>query len=226
MSADYSVMEKLISLENCSLEYNGTKVLSDVNLTICHGEKIAFIGKSGSGKSTLLKHLRAQLSNQVAWCPQQLGLVPMLSVYHNIYMGGLDRFNTLSNLSNLVIPNAGAKVDVTKVAESLGLKENLWTSVDQLSGGQQQRTAIGRALFQKKPTLLADEPVSALDSFQSQQILSALTERHNTVILALHDVDLAQQFCDRIVGLKDGQVVFDCNVDQLDSQRLSKLYNH
>ncbi len=220
------VQRELISLKQCHLEYDGLTVLSDINLTICCGERVALIGKSGSGKSTLLKHLREQLSGQVAWCPQILGLVPMLSVYHNIYMGGLERFNTLANLSNLIIPNAKAKIEITALAELLGLSQNLWASVDQLSGGQQQRTAIGRSLFQKKSILLADEPVSALDGFQSQQILSSLIEKHETVVFALHDVELAQQFCDRIIGIDSGCISFDCPSDQLDAKLLSTLYNN
>lgn len=246
--------ELLIALEGCHLNYSQTRynkkftadkktadkkttdkssadenseyqpVLTDINLSVNVGETIALIGKSGSGKSTLLKHLRSQLNEKVAWCPQALGLVPTLSVYHNIYMGGLARSNTLVNLSNLLIPNKKAKADITIIAEHLDLSEHLWTSIDQLSGGQQQRTAIGRALFQRKQVLLADEPVSALDDFQSRKILTTLSEQHQTLVLALHDVELAQEYCNRVIGLGNGRVQFDCPSDQIDSSLLAQLY--
>jgi len=226
-AADISAPQpELISLENCCLDYDGKIVLRGMSLSIRAGEKIALIGKSGSGKSTLLKHLRTRLGKKTAWCPQVLGLVPMFSVYHNIYMGGLERFNIFRNLSNLLVPNRKAKTEIIKIADSLQLSDLLWTSVDQLSGGQQQRTAIGRALFQRRDTLLADEPVSALDDFQSQHILQSLIQGHDTIVLALHDVAVAQAMCDRIIALDSGRISFDCASDQLDSDRLSQLYNN
>lgn len=199
-------------------------VLSNVSLDIHAGQKIALVGKSGSGKSTLLKHLRTLQAERCAWCPQQTGLVPMLSVYHNIFMGGLERYNTLVNLSNLLVPPKKIKAEVANIAEQLGLVDVLWKSVDQCSGGQQQRVAIGRALFQRRSILLADEPISALDDYQGEALLSQLLQTHQTAVIALHDTELALKLCDRIIGLGDQQIVFDCASANVEPQQLAQLY--
>lgn len=214
----------LFEIDNLNLEYQGTTVLKQVSLRIDHGERVALIGKSGSGKSTLLKHLRGLQSSQVAWCPQHSGLVPMLSVYHNIYMGALHRHNGFYNLANLIRPLAHPLQEVTQLAERLSLQDLLLTSVDQLSGGQQQRTAIGRALYQQRPVFLGDEPVSAVDDFQADSLLSLITHHHATMILALHDTEQALKVCDRVIGLKDRRIVLDTSSASLSAADLAALY--
>ncbi|RLA41090.1 MAG: phosphonate ABC transporter ATP-binding protein, partial [Gammaproteobacteria bacterium] len=197
-----SKTEPVFSLANAQLAYEGRVVLNNITLSIAPGERVALVGKSGVGKSTLLAALREQQSNSVAWCPQQHGLVPMLSVYHNIYMGGLHRHNVLYNLLNLIKPLSQPLHEVTKLAEPLQLDKSLFDRVEQLSGGQAQRVAIGRALYQQKNIFLGDEPVSAVDDYQAQQLLKLIVEKHQTLVLALHDVEQALHFCDRIIGLK------------------------
>ncbi len=217
-------MNMLFSLTNAQVSYGGKAVLAGVSLTINAGEKLALVGESGAGKSTLLRLLRAQRPTDVAWCPQVQGLVPALSVFHNIYMGQLDCHSTLYNLVNLLSPREREVNAVGNVAAILALGEKLFTSVDRLSGGQQQRVAVGRALFAGRPIFLGDEPVSSVDEYQARDIAQIITAAHDTVVLALHDIELALSTCDRIIGLKDGKIAFDAPSTSLTPHDLAPLY--
>ena len=219
------VKEPVFSLANAELAYEGRVVLNNISLSITPGERVALVGKSGVGKSTLLAALREQQSNSVAWCPQQHGLVPMLSVYQNIYMGGLHRHNTLYNLLNLIKPLAKPLQKVAGLAKQLHLSESLYTPVEALSGGQSQRVAIGRALYQQQAVFLGDEPVSAVDDYQAQELLTLILKKHETLVLALHDVEQALLFCDRIIGLKDGAIVLDAPSSTLKASDFVELYS-
>lgn len=217
--------QPLFELKNSRLQYQGKVVLDNLSLSIEQGERVALLGGSGAGKSTLLKALREHLPHLVAWCPQQPGLVPMLSAFHNIYMGALHRHSFFYNLANLVKPLPAARETVASIARSIGLEEQLYHSVDKLSGGQQQRTSIGRALIQQRDIFIGDEPVASVDDFQAETLLQLICQRHQTVVLAMHDRDQALQFCTRIIGLRDGAIVLDAASDQLSSGDLASLYD-
>ena len=217
----------LVALSDESIGYGSRSVLVNVTIAVEAGEKIALLGRSGAGKSTLLTQLYLRLAASqpvVALVPQDDALVPALSVYHNIYMGGLDRRNALYHLANLIWPRQGDVRDVRQFAQAVGLEDSLWQSVATLSGGQKQRTAIARALYRGGPIVLADEPVSAVDVTQGRQILECLGARFQTVILAMHDVDLAMGFASRIVGLKGGRVVFDGPARSMTRRQILDLY--
>lgn len=214
----------LIELQDFQQAFGSQLVLNNISLSLHPGETVAIIGKSGSGKSTLLNHLRSQLQDKCAWCPQDIGLVPILSVFHNIFMGGLKKQPFLFNLRNLIYPTADTKAEILKIAETLGIGEKLMTSVELLSGGQQQRVALGRALFEKKSTLLADEPFAGLDEFQTRSLLDALLSSHKTVVMSLHNTELACSYFDRVIALKEGEISLDCSADQVSSQTLAELY--
>jgi len=216
--------ECLFELDDESLLYRGRTILNNLSLKIHRGERIALVGASGSGKSTLLKHLREQQPRHIAWCPQEHGLVPTLSVYHNIFMGGLQRHGHLYNLINLIKPLSRPLVEISELAHTLQLQDQLFQSVDQLSGGQQQRTAIGRACYQQQSIFLGDEPVSAVDDYQAEHLLNVISHRHETLILALHDVPQALRVCDRIIGLKDARIVLDAHAGELKESDLAALY--
>ncbi|MEY8205267.1 MAG: ATP-binding cassette domain-containing protein [Bermanella sp.] len=207
------------------LAYGQHQVLEDLDFKIKAGERVAIIGKSGAGKSTLLLALRAQLAQQVAWCPQQPGLVPMLSCHHNIYMGQLEQHSFFVNLCRLIYPGKKVKQEIAHISQRLALSASQFTPCQQLSGGQQQRTAIGRAIYSRKSIFLGDEPVSALDEYHAPRILNMLCEHFNTLVLALHDVQLAKAHCQRIIALKDGRILFDKDSQQVSAADIHQVYN-
>jgi phosphonate transport system ATP-binding protein len=184
-------------------------VLFDIDLTVRAGERVAVMGRSGAGKSTLLGLLYAQRPDEVALVPQASALVKPLSVFHNVYMGRLDRHSTAHNLRNLVWPAAPRVAEVRSVLASVGLDGEIFKAAGELSGGQQQRTSVARALYNGRPILLGDEPVSALDRVQGSEVLSLLKTCHETIVLALHDVHLALGHTGRIVVLEHGRKVID-----------------
>ena len=214
----------LFSLENSTIKINGHTILSEISLSIEKGEKIALVGQSGAGKSTLLTQLYQLSDAEVALVPQELGLVQNLSVFHNIYMGRLNRYRVHYNILNLIKPLKKELKKVRPIVEKLGLTDKLFTSVQELSGGQQQRTAVGRAIFRNCPVFFGDEPVSAVDEYQAHKVLSAITESHETIVLSMHDVELALQYSDRVIGLKNGVKVMDQSTKGMKASDLGDLY--
>ncbi len=216
----------LFDLRDTNAAYNGATVLSGISLSIEAGERVALVGRSGAGKSTLLRMLYEQRTGEAALLPQELGLVRVLSVFHNIYMGRLNRHSVWYNFINLVRPMA-REVDIVRdITERLGLTEKLFAPTGELSGGQQQRTAVGRALNQGSKILIGDEPVSAVDEHQSRNVLESINEGHETVLLAMHDIELAIAYTDRIVGLRDGAIVMDQPTAGMVSSDLDDLYRN
>jgi phosphonate transport system ATP-binding protein len=199
----------LIELRKASVGYGGRPVLHDIDLTINVGERVAVMGRSGAGKSTLLNLLHARLADQVALIPQATALVRTLSVFHNVYMGRLDRYPTWHNLRTLVWPTRRDVADVARTLELVGLADKLFDQAGTLSGGQQQRTSVARALYNDRQIVIGDEPVSALDRRQGAEILGKLCGRHDTVILAMHDISLALAHTDRVVVIEEGRIVLD-----------------
>lgn len=213
----------LFNFSQQDLRYGNKQVLSQLQLQIKRGEHVAIIGESGAGKSTLLKALRIQQPN-IAWCPQQPGLVPMLNGLHNIYMGRLHEHHFLYNLRQLIYPSQHVRENIHSLSQQLGLDQQLYQACEQLSGGQQQRISIARALYSQQPIFIGDEPVSALDEYQGEEILQLLCRQFSTLIVGLHDVELALKCCQRIIALKDGKVLFDLSSKQLTSSDLSQVY--
>lgn len=199
----------LVELRDETLGYNGTAVLSGLNLTVEDGERIAFVGESGAGKTTLLRLFQERCGARASLMPQDLGLVQALTVFHNVYMGRLHERSVWRNLRNLVWPKSADVEEVRAVLTRLRLEEKIFTGVGELSGGQQQRTAVGRAIHHPGDVLIADEPVSAVDEHQAREILDLLNAEKRTVVLAMHDRALAIQCADRLIGLRGGRVVLD-----------------
>ena len=214
----------MIQLTNENLGFKGDIVLRDISLNIAAGERVALIGESGAGKSTLLSVLQSRYRSDCAFIPQNPGLVRTLSVFHNVYIGSLHRHNTGYNLLNLVWPRRRQIDIISPIVERLGMQDKLFTRAGELSGGQQQRVAICRAILQGGSAVLGDEPVSAADNHQSRVIMDTLCDAFDTVILAMHDVELALQYATRVVGIRDGQIVIDQSTDGLELSDLDFLY--
>ncbi len=174
------------------------------------------------------RSLRRELQRQVGTIYQQHNLVGNLSVIHNVNAGHLGRWPLWKALWSLIWPQ---QVAVARQALSqLGLGNKLYARTDRLSGGQQQRVALARVLVQNPAIVLADEPVASVDPARSHEIMKLLCESvqtlgdGRTLLVSLHDVDLARTYCDRIIGLQQGRVLFDLPSAAVTDTQLSLLY--
>jgi phosphonate transport system ATP-binding protein len=213
-----------------------TPVLSKVTLAVAPGECVALVGSSGAGKTTLLRtiaglipplggivRLRGEDLSQlrgrelrrarsrIGMIAQKHDLVEPLRVDKNVMAGALGRWSTARALRFLVRPTREELAEAEAALAAVGLRDKLRQRTAKLSGGEQQRVAIARALIQAPALLLADEPVASLDPQAAEGVLSLLTglarERGMALIAALHQPELAERFCDRVVELRDGEVV-------------------
>ena len=214
----------MLHLVSANASYKDSIALTDITLHIPVGQKLALIGRSGAGKSTLLKLLYDQRPTDIALVPQDYGLVTSLSLFHNVYMGQLGRQPLWYNLLNLIKPLKKPVGEVQSILSEVQLSDKLFEPIGQLSGGQQQRAAIARAIMQNGNILFADEPVSSLDEQQSNQVMKVLCQRFETLVLAMHDIDLALKYCDRIVGLDNGRITIDEPTDSLVRKDLLDIY--
>ncbi|WP_448695323.1 phosphonate ABC transporter ATP-binding protein [Pseudomonas moraviensis] len=230
---------------------NGVDALRNIDVQIGVGEQVAIIGPSGAGKSSLLNLLATALKpssgdievlGERAWqlsarqrqrLRARIGLVhqappipPRQRVITAVLAGKLGQWSLGKSLLNLLHPLdvAGARAALAR----LDLGDKLFAHCQQLSGGQLQRVGIARVLYQAPEILLADEPVSAMDPVLAGHTLSILSRRareHNvTLVASLHAVDLALAHFPRIIGLRDGQILFDCPSEQVSRDKLDALY--
>ncbi|HET8801326.1 MAG TPA: ATP-binding cassette domain-containing protein [Marinobacter sp.] len=211
-------------LSGLTASFGGERVIGPLSLRIQPGEKVALVGKSGAGKSTLINLIHERVNRESSLVPQALGLVNALPVFHNVFMGRLDRHATWYNTVTLVRPFSSDRTDVRALLQELGMPEKLWMPVASLSGGQRQRVAIARAVYRDAPLLLADEPVSALDGPMAHAVMELLKNRFATSVIALHDVEMALRYCSRIVGIQDGQIALDDHSERLTASDIMSLY--
>jgi phosphonate transport system ATP-binding protein len=215
----------VFTLENQSYVQGRHAILNDISLNIRAGEKVALVGPSGAGKSSLLAWLSQQQLDAIALCPQENGLIDILSVYQNIYMGGLSRYSSAYNLINLIRPWSLRQQEVYTIAELLGIGETLAVSPDRLSGGQRQRVALGRALYRHKPVFIGDEPVSSLDPKQGDELLGTVLSRHKTAVVAIHSPELALKHFTRVIALNAGRVVGDWPTQDITLADIKAVYS-
>lgn len=227
---------------------NGFRALNGISTEVESGTFTVIMGPSGAGKSTLLRLINGletpsngivsvdglsvkasslrDIRSNVGMVFQHFNLVDRLSVMTNVLVGRL-RFR--SWLSSLLFLFRREDIDIAHSAlDRVGLVEKCWERADRLSGGQQQRVGIARALAQGPKVILADEPVASLDPVSSEEIMQLLHQicRRDgiTLLVNLHQVELARRFADRIIGLNEGRVVFDGSPDQLDRAALASIY--
>jgi len=213
------------NLVNESIFYDDFKAIDSLTLNIQKGEKVALLGKSGSGKSTLLKRMFELQKEFSSYIPQELGLVNNLSVFHNVYISKLDTNSLFYNIRNFIIPCKEQVSGISNILKDLLLDDKLFTKSLNLSGGQRQRVAIARAMYGQSEILLADEPVSALDEFLSKKVIEKLNASFETVVCTMHNVDLAIENFDRVIGLKDGEVLVDKHSSELTQEDRNRLYH-
>ena len=157
---------------------------------------------------------------------QQFNLVPRLDVLTNVLLGRLNHRSTVSSILNLF--SRDERIMAIAALERLGIEQAALQPAGTLSGGQQQRVAIARALMQEPKVLLADEPIASLDPLNAKIVMDALRDinRHEgiTVITNLHTLDTARTYCQRIIGMAHGQVVFDGSPEELTAEAVSAIY--
>jgi len=242
----------VLSIRNLAKRYGDVTALSGVNLSVHRGEFVSVIGRSGAGKSTLLRminRLAEPTAGRVVWqgdevtgisgrklrdwrrrCAmifQQFNLVGRLDVLTNVLMGRLDKVATWRSL--LQAWPTEDKAIAFSALEQFDIAPLAAQRVDQLSGGQQQRVAIARALVQEPDIILADEPIASLDPRNTKIVMDALLRINKhfgiAVICNLHSLDLARSYCDRLIGMSAGRVVFDGAPAQLTDHIARELYD-
>jgi len=215
-------------LEHETLGYGAAPVLNDVSFAFAPGERIAILGSSGAGKSTLLTAIDQKLvasGERVGLLPQDLALVPQLSVVKNVLMGRLDDHGTLYNLTNLLRTRQADRARIMDILGDVGLTSHADCAVETLSGGQKQRTALARALLRGGDIFVGDEPFSAIDETQAAMLLKLVGTRFPTVVLVLHDVALSLSFATRILGLRHGRIEINAAPDAVTPEQINALYH-
>ena len=244
----------VLSVRNASKTFGARKALDGVSLDVARGEMIALIGPSGSGKSTLLRSITGlqsiddggeisgfdmvlqsggRVSGKVREARirmgmifQQFNLVGRLNLFTNVALGSLGRIPFWRGLLGLWPEET--KLAAMAALYRVGVADYAGQRANTLSGGQQQRGAIARALVQKAKVILADEPVASLDPVSARKVMDILRELNRqdglTVIVTLHQVDYALRYCDRVVALKAGKIVYDGPPSGLGHEALVEIY--
>jgi phosphonate transport system ATP-binding protein len=241
----------MLEIQGLSRHYGTKAALDNVSLSVADGSFVGVIGRSGAGKSTLLRQINrladpssgrilfagrdvtalkgAALRQWRADCAmifQQFNLVGRLDVLTNVLLGRLNKVPTVSSV--LKIWSREDRAMALAALEAFDIANLAAQRADSLSGGQQQRVAIARALVQEPKIVLADEPIASLDPRNTKIVMDALQRMNKefgiTVICNLHSLDLARAYCDRLVGMSAGRVVFDGGAFDLTEDVARQLY--
>ena len=239
-----------VALEGVTKRYAQVRVLEPLDLTVYPGESVAVVGPSGAGKTTLFRLLTGSLvpdegrvllydqdlsnmrpgrdlSRLVGMVAQQYDLVPNISTLHNVLAGRLGEWGIWKSFSSLLSP--ADRPLALAALKRVGLSDKASLRAARLSGGEQQRVAIARVLVQDPAIVLADEPVSSLDPARAREVVRLLVsvtqEAHKTLVASIHTVELAREHFSRVVGLRNGAVVFDVSSSDVTDAMLSELYD-
>lgn len=246
---DYGIEIKLdcISVKSTS----NTAILNNVNLKIKKGEILAILGRSGAGKTTLLRSMagllkphknrlffnnsdfsslnkkdRLLLRRKISFIPQQFKLIKELSVFENVMIGRLGYMKTMSSIIHRYPHNH--KQVVLECISRVKLTDKRNMLAKRLSGGEQQRVAIARCLAQEPSVILADEPMASLDISLANTILEIFKDENikgKTVVFVVHDIDMAFKYANRIILVKNGQIISDNAVKDISNDFLKAFFS-
>ncbi len=238
-------------ISNVNKYFGNNHAVKNVSFKVNKPQMIGIIGRSGAGKSTLLRIinrltdstdgkievdgqniLELKSKEKRSWqrnCAmifQQFNLVPRLDVLTNVILGRLNYQSSFR--ASLKMFSRDERADALILLNNLGMANTALQRAETLSGGQQQRVAICRALMQNPKMILADEPIASLDPMNARMVMESLRKIHDeknlTVISNLHTLDTAKTYCDRIIGMKDGAVVFDDLPEKLSDKLAREIY--
>lgn len=243
----------MIEFKNVYKTYpNGFTALKNVNLNIEQGEFVAIIGLSGAGKSTILRCINRmhdiqqgtltvddvdvespsgkalrRFRRKVGMIFQSFNLVSRSTVIKNVLTADVPDMPFWRVLFGIFTKEQ--KMRALESLDKVGILDKAYTRCDQLSGGQQQRVALARTLNQNPSIILADEPVASLDPVTARQVMSDFVrinkEYKITILLNIHHVDLALNYCDRVIGVRAGEIVFDGPASSITQEQLDEVYN-
>ncbi|MDY6305061.1 MAG: phosphonate ABC transporter ATP-binding protein [Oribacterium sp.] len=242
----------MIVFENVGKKYpNGFQGLKNVNLKIDQGEFVAIIGLSGAGKSTLLrtinrmhditegkltvddvdvmtlsgKSLRS-FRRKIGMIFQSFNLITRTTVINNVLTAFVPDMSWFRSTFSLYTKEQ--KLKALECLDKVGILDKAFVRADQLSGGQQQRVALARTLAQNPQIILADEPVASLDPITAKSVMDdfkRINETMNiTILINIHHVDLALQYCTRVIGIRAGEIVYDGPAKDVNDQVLQEIY--
>lgn len=241
----------MLEIQSLTKKFGTLKAVNSVTMSVPEGSMVGVIGRSGAGKSTMLRLINrlavptegsikfrgAEVSKlkgkalrdwqaKCAMIFQQFNLVPRLDVLTNVMLGRLNTIGTARSLFKLFTDQE--RMEALVALERLGIEQTALQQAGTLSGGQQQRVAIARALVQKPEVILADEPIASLDPLNAKLVMDALQKINRedgiTVVCNLHTLDTARTYCERIVGMSQGLVVFDGGPNDLTTVQAREIY--
>lgn len=242
----------MLTVQNISKTYsNGRHALEDVSFTVQPGEFVSVIGPSGAGKSTILRTINRLISidsgsiyfkennietaskkdirtirTKIGMIFQHYNLVYRLTAVENVLHGRLGYKSVLKG--SMGIYTGAEKERAFELLKEVGLEEFAYSRCDELSGGQKQRVGIARALMQDPEMILCDEPIASLDPRSSRVVMDYLKkiahEMGIACVVNLHQVEVALEYSDRIIGINSGEVVFDGTSEQLSNEKIGSIY--
>ncbi|MBX2884765.1 MAG: phosphonate ABC transporter ATP-binding protein [Granulosicoccus sp.] len=241
----------MFEVKSVSKVFGTVTAVKDLSFMAEKPEVIGIIGRSGAGKSTFLRVMnrmttatdgqlivdgvdvlklrgkaKLEWQRQCAMIFQQFNLVPRLDVLTNVILGQLNKQSVLR--SSLMFFTQQERHDALRLLDRFGVSQVALQRAETLSGGQQQRVAICRAMMQKPSYILADEPIASLDPLNARLVMEALhginRDENITVICNLHTLDTARHYCDRVIGMRAGEKVFDDVPEALTDDMAREIY--
>lgn len=239
----------MIEVEDLSKSFSRHQVLHSISFQVYEGERVALIGPSGSGKSTLINILTRSISygggkikidgkdieeykgnkdyaKKVGVIRQQFDLVRELEVIHNVLAGNLHTWGFFKSLRSLLQPVNGDQA--LEALADVGIEDKAFNVTSSLSGGEQQRVAIARLIVQNPDILIADEPIASLDPTRANSVMELLSElahkKNKTIFASIHTMEHVLNFFDRVIGIRDGDVLINEKIENISSETLDQLY--